>query len=120
DIAKNALVRRWHLLHDQILKGFAPTTQPASAPAPQPAAAPPRETLPSETQPAATQPGNVEPLDPKPVIQKLASAPNPAAQQALVSVVWDLAWFELYFDNQPQAARKWIDALRAVLPADDL
>ena len=115
DIAKNALVRRWNLLHDQILKGFAPTTQPAPAAASQPAAA-----LPAETQPAASQPGNVEPLDPKPVIQKLASAPNPAAQQAFSSVVGDLAWFELYFDNQPQAARIWIDALRAVLPPDDL
>lgn len=110
ELARNALAQRWNAVREEILNGPpAPAaTQPASSPAP---AAPPA--------PAATAPAKVEPLDPAPVIAKLKGADNANATDAAVGALVDLAWFELYHANQPDAARKWIDALAGgLLPAD--
>lgn len=101
DLGRSALARRWNALRERIVSGAAPATQPA-APA----------------SPADSQP--VEPLDPAPVIEKLKGGQFREAEVAFVDAMFDLAWFELYFDKQPDAARKWVDAMRAIVPPDDL
>jgi hypothetical protein len=101
DMARNALVRRWNLVHDEILNG--PTSQPASAPAGVPQAGPAKE--------GATTPAKVEPLDAGPVIAKVKDPAGAEAKNLAQSAVSDLASFEVYFANQPAAAKPWIDAL---------
>lgn len=101
DLGRSALARRWNGLRDRILSG-APATQPAAVPA-----------TPADSQP-------VEPLDPAPVIEKLKTGQFREAEIVFINAMFDLAWFELYFDKQPDLARKWIDAMRAIVPADDL
>lgn len=108
DLGKSALARRWNTVSERILTG-APATQPATQPAPQVAA---------PAAPADSQP--VEPLDPAPVIEKLKTGQFREAENAFADAMFDLAWFELYFAKQPDAAQKWIDAMRAVLPAEDV
>ena len=103
ELAKSALVRRWNQVHDEVL--FGPTaTQPAStAPAP---------------QPATTAPTQVEPLDAAPVLAKLKETKDPQQQKAVEATLSDLAWFELYYDQQPDAAKRWIDLVAQFAPAD--
>lgn len=98
ELARSAFVRRWNLLHDDILSGHV-TTQPAAS------------------QPAQ---GKVEPADVGPVLQKLKGAHDVQAQDAFVGVVSDLAWFELYYAKNAQGAKPWIDALATMLSPDSL
>lgn len=100
DAARTAFTRRWNAFHEEFLTGQA-ATQPAAAPA-----------APGETQ------EKVEPLDAAPVLQKIKDGSNAAATDAFVSVVSDIAWFELFFDRKPELAARWVEYLRAVLPAD--
>jgi tetratricopeptide (TPR) repeat protein len=97
ELARNAMVSRWNAVHDEILTGTS-ATQPAVGSS-------------AQTQPATTEP--VAALELEPVIDKLKTG---TAQQkkAFFYVVADLAWFELYYDDQPdaaKAAKKWVDAL---------
>ena len=45
---------------------------------------------------------------------------DPALQDAWVSALADLAWFELYYANRPQDAGQWINGLKLVLPVDSV
>jgi hypothetical protein len=103
EMAHNALVRRWNAVHDEILNG--PTSQPATAPANAPEAAPPAK------EPAATMPAKVDPLDPASVIAKVKDPSRVDAKNLAESALSDLASFEVYYANQPAAAKPWIDAL---------
>ncbi|HXE53519.1 MAG TPA: hypothetical protein VN541_10910 [Tepidisphaeraceae bacterium] len=94
ELARNALVRRWNLLHDEILNGPSATSQPAAS------------------QPSAEK---VDPLDPQPVLQKLKGANNARGQDAVVGAVSDLAWFELYYAKNAAGAKPWIDVLATLL-----
>jgi tetratricopeptide (TPR) repeat protein len=104
ELAKSALTRRWNSLHDEILNGPAATQPAASTPA-------------ESAQPPSTEPTVTQPLDPAPVIEKLKSGNDEEKKKAVFFVLEDLAWFELYYDKQPEAAKKWIDTL-AEIPVD--
>jgi tetratricopeptide (TPR) repeat protein len=106
ELARTAFVRRWNRMHEEVLTG-KPSTRPAAA-----------------SQPGAVAgeehtPDKVEPLDPAPLVAKLKGDPaNSMQRAAAVSVISDLAWFELYYARQPDAANRWIDLLRQLEPAD--
>lgn len=72
--------------------------------------------------PAATQPGRAEsadnPADLASVVRRIRAAGNPALTQAASMAATDLAWFELYFNEQPASAQRWIDVLKAMLAAN--
>jgi tetratricopeptide (TPR) repeat protein len=109
ELARSAMVRRWNAVADEILNGPA-ATQPATGAQPPPAGAQQPDAGAAQTQPAATEPAAVAPLDPEPIIEKLKTG-SEQQKRSFFFVVADLAWFELYFDKQPDAAKKWIDAL---------
>lgn len=115
DLARTGLARRWNMVADLIVKG-APATQPAAnaAGATPAAGAGAAGAGGAAAAPATTQP--VEPQDPAPVIAKLKAGGNPN-EQLFVNAAFDLAWFNLYFDKKPEVARKWIDAIGAIVPA---
>ena len=94
ELARNSLARKWNLLHEEAVTGHAPEKPPEQAAGP------------------------VQPADPAPVVQKIQADKDPRETDRFVNTVGDLAWFELYYDRQPELARRWIDALRAVTPAD--
>jgi tetratricopeptide (TPR) repeat protein len=102
DPARDAFIRRWNSLHEEILTGH-PATQPAV----------PEAVLPGDEK-------KVVPLDPAPVLEKLKDGSNPRGTAAAVSVISDLAWFYLYFDPKPEEAGKWLEALRPLLQADSV
>src|SRR6202035_2770620 len=52
------------------------------------------------------------------VLAKVRQPGQEGQKSAVVSVASDLAWFELYFDHNADAAGKWIEVLRSLLPAD--
>jgi tetratricopeptide (TPR) repeat protein len=72
------------------------------------------------TEPAAAQPGVPEPGVPEPgeVAGQVAASDDVQKQAAFVQAATDYAWFEVYFNEQPAGAQKWIDALATMLPAD--
>lgn len=100
DLARTAFIRRWNRIHDEVLTG-QPATEPATS---QPAAGEQEHT-----------PDKIEPLDAAPVIAKVKGGEaDPIARAAVISVAADVAWFELYFDHNAEAATRWIDVLRQV------
>ncbi len=78
-----------------------PTTQPASAPAP----------APTTTAPA---------LDLAKQIQRVRESNQPDVAAAYRSALTDMAWLELYFAQKPDAAAKYVDALRTLSPEDSV
>ncbi|HEY2588524.1 MAG TPA: hypothetical protein VGI81_22475 [Tepidisphaeraceae bacterium] len=105
ELARTAFVRRWNQMREEVLTGKA-TTEPVAA-----------------SQPAAGgkehAPVNVEPLDPAPLVEKVKGAPADSIQRAAaISVISDIAWFELYYARKADAAARWIDLLRQLQPAD--
>lgn len=100
DSARRALVRRWIYIDDKIA-GRAPEeegTDAAEAPADEPLTAP----------------------DPEAALAKLKAGEAEELKDAFAAVMGDLAWFELYFGNQPDAAAKWAAALGEVLDAESV
>lgn len=102
ELARNALVKRWNALSDEIVNG-----RPSAGVAPGPKA-------------GAGEQQAARPAEPGPVIQKIKADKDPREMEAYANVVGDLAWFELYYPKQPQpdSFRQWIDALQEMLPAD--
>jgi hypothetical protein len=103
EMARNALVRRWNGVHDEVLNG--PTSQPATAPAQT------QDGAGAMKESATTMPAKVDPLDPASVIAKLKDPKNAEGKNAVEVALSDLAWFEIYYANQPAAAKPWIDSL---------
>jgi tetratricopeptide (TPR) repeat protein len=60
------------------------------------------------------------PADPAEVAKQVQAANDPAKRDAFVAAASDLAWFEIYFNENPGAAGKWVDALEGVVPEDNL
>ncbi len=89
-LAKDAFTHRLAVINAQILGN--PTTQPAIVDAPNPAAA----------------------------LASLSAQDQPDNRTAFVWALSNLAWFEIYFDQQPDAATPWIDALKSIVKADDV
>lgn len=89
-LAKDSFVRRLAMVNAQILGN--PTTQPAIVDAPNPAAA----------------------------VAALSAKDQPDNRTAFVWALDNLAWFEIYYDQQPDAATPWINALKSIVPADDI
>src|SRR5207247_6050936 len=56
--------------------------------------------------------------DPAEAVQRIKSGDAEQWKNALVNALSDLAWFELYFAEKPDAAAKWVAALKEVLPPD--
>lgn len=102
DLAQTAFTRRWNRMHGEILSGHA-STEPA---------------VPDNAGGEERAPEKIQPLDPAPILQKVQKPGNEGMKAAVVSVASDIAWFELYFDHNADAAGKWIDVLRPLLPAD--
>jgi predicted Zn-dependent protease len=80
----------------QFIANSGATSQPAAA----------------TTAPGAPQPGEV-------AAQVMASN-DIEKEAAFVQAATDSAWFEIYFNDQPAAAQKWVDALAQVLPPDNV
>src|SRR5205814_8890218 len=91
--AREALSAQWSSVNDQILG------QPAAAP------------VPGAPAPAAP--------DPAAALKRLGETNSPQLFGALVDALSDLAWFEIYFAEQPKAAADNVDALEPVLAAYD-
>ena len=72
----------------------------------------------ADGQAAAEAPADAPPADPAAVAKQVQASNDPAARDAFVAAASDLAWFEIYFNENPGAAGKWVDALEAVLPED--
>lgn len=102
DLARTAFVRRWNRMHGEVLSGHA-STEPIV-----------RDPSGGEDRVA----DKIEPLDPAPVLARVQQPGREGEKSAVVSVASDLAWFELYFDHNADAAGKWIQVLRPLLPAD--
>ncbi len=92
-LAKDAFVRRLAVVNDQIL---------------------------GKNAGAATQAGVVDAPDPSAAIESLKAHDRPELHDAFVWALDNLAWFEVYYDQQPDAATPWIKALKALLPAEDV
>lgn len=89
-LAKDGFVRRLATVNAQILGN--PTTQPAIVEAPNPAAA----------------------------VAALSAQDQSENRSAFIWTLNNLAWFEIYYDQQPEAATPWINALKSIAPADDV
>lgn len=105
DMARTAFIRRWNRMHGEILTGH-PSTEPIN---------PPQEPAFEERTP-----DKIQALDPAPVLQKVQQPKNGELKARVVSVASDIAWFELYFDHNVDAAGKWIEILKPLLPADSV
>lgn len=103
DLARTAFVRRWNRMHAEILSGHA-ATEPAT-----PAGGNEDRT-----------PNKIQPLDPALVLEKVQKPGAEGLKPRVVSVASDIAWFHLYFDPDAQAAGKWIDIVRPLVPTDDV
>lgn len=104
DLARTAFIRRWNRMHGEILSGHA-STEPIN---PQPA----------DIEERSTE--KIQPLDPAPILEKVQKHGNEGMKAAVISVASDIAWFELYFDHNADAAGKWIAILKPLLPADSV
>jgi tetratricopeptide (TPR) repeat protein len=73
------------------------------------------------TQPAATEPAATSQPAPEPgdVVAQVKASNDIAKQAAFVQAATDYAWFEIYFNEQPAAAQKWVDAIAQVLPPEN-
>jgi hypothetical protein len=107
ELARTAFIRRWNQVHEEVLTG-KPATEPAAAATSQPA---------GEGGERAAE--KVEPLDPAPLVAKVKADPNDSVQRAaVVSVVSDIAWFELYYARNADGANRWVELLRQLQPAN--
>lgn len=79
-----------------------------------------QEVAPAEEAPAGDAPAELDFPEPATVAQHVKTSGDEQQRALLVSAAADFAWFEVYFNEQPGAAGKWIDALEAVLPADSV
>jgi tetratricopeptide (TPR) repeat protein len=64
-----------------------------------------------------------QPIDhpePATVAERVKASRDERKQALFVSAAADFAWFEVFFNGDPAAAGKWIDALAAVLPEDNV
>lgn len=86
------------------------TTQPAAT---EPAAA----AAAAATQPAVGTAGAPEPGE---VATQVAASNDAVQQSTFIQAATDYAWFEIYFNEQPAAAQKWVDALAQVLPPENV
>jgi tetratricopeptide (TPR) repeat protein len=68
---------------------------------------------------AAPQPAQPVP-DPADAVRRLKAGEAADLKAAFVNAVSDLAWLELYFAEKPDAAAKWVNALKEVLPPDSV
>lgn len=104
DLARTAFIQRWNRMHGEILTGH-PSTEPIN---------PPAAVFEEQT------PDKIQALDPAPVLQKIQQPKNEALKARVISVASDIAWFELYFDHNVDAAGKWIAILKPLLPVDSV
>ena len=96
-----------------------PEPAPAAAPpAPGAAAAPRTPAAPGAagptSRPTATAP------DAMAAARRVKAGESPDLQPALVAALSDLAWLELFFAEDADAAANWVGALRELLPADSV
>lgn len=75
---------------------------------------------PTEGQPAPAEKPAAAPADPAVVAKQAKDSNDPEKQSAFVSAASDFAWFEIYFNDNPGAASKWISALEAVVPENNV
>lgn len=75
----------------------------------------------ASTQPsdAGTRPAG-ETFDLTDLVTKAKASASGAIRAGLVSALSDRAWLDLYFANDPKSAATYIDALKTLLPADDV
>ena len=112
--AQQAFLKRVNTICAALETGLLPaalqpaTTRPAGAPAPQPATGP--AVAPADPQLA---PLLAQALD---RVGKL----DPQFKVLLIESLGDLAWFELYFDHNASAAGPSLDALKKLLPPDNI
>jgi tetratricopeptide (TPR) repeat protein len=100
--AREAMVKRWRLADDRI------ANRPPAPPPPPPA---------EGEEPPPPPP----PPDPAVAIEYLKKPDAPDEnKQAFTNTIGDLAWLELYFANDPEAADPWVKALAAVLPPESV
>jgi tetratricopeptide (TPR) repeat protein len=99
-----AMAGSWARAAQFITNGGGAATEPAAAAATQPAGA--------TTQPGAPEPGEVA--------AQVKASNDIEKQAAFVQAATDSAWFQIYFNEQPAAAQKWVDALAQVLPPDNV
>jgi tetratricopeptide (TPR) repeat protein len=105
DLARTAFIRRWNQVHQEVLTG-KPATEPAAS-------------QPATGEGAEQTTEKVEPLDPAPLIAKVKGEPADSVQRAaVISVISDNAWFEVYYARKADAAARWIELLRQLQPAD--
>lgn len=104
---------------------LAPDARSTTAPAAEPATAP--SALPDPSVPAApatapsTQPQDLTPaaIPLAAALDRLEKIDSPALRQVMASALYDLAWFEIYFNHQPALADPYIAALGKLVPADN-
>lgn len=114
--ARRTLAKRLDTVSNEVLKLAASATQPATQPTGAAASAP------------STRPGNVSATpasdgdDLTPAIDRALARANqlhdPRVNNMLAGPLYDLAWFELYFNHRPEAALPWISDLRKLLAND--
>jgi tetratricopeptide (TPR) repeat protein len=93
-----------------------PAAPPASAAPVVPAVpgAPPSAAAAPTTRPTATA------ADAMAAAKRVKAGESPDLRPALVAALSDLAWLELFFAEDADAAANWVGALRELLPADDV
>ncbi|MDB5331529.1 MAG: hypothetical protein JWP03_2680 [Phycisphaerales bacterium] len=115
--ARDALLSRCNLVADKILKEPA-ATQPAPAPDSDPATRPAPAT--KDAAAPSTQPAGDGIPDAVEAAVRRARDTDPRTQDAMVGVISDMTWFELYFDHKPEAALPWLNALKRIIPNDNV
>lgn len=126
DLAKRVFAARAAVLTRRILSdaqdGVA-STQPSTQPFDFAAAFAPAEG-PGTAVNAAITPADAAGPSPQPLaeaIQRLNSTgASSELRSELVASLIDLAWFEIYFDRSEVAAPVWMEAVKKLLPADDV
>jgi len=124
--AREVFHERVNEVAGQVLKGQGATTQPARQPAegpsaPAPAAPAPFTSAPSApAPPASAAPAGADAASVLPRAIAVANASkDPRLKAGLVNALSDLAWFELYFDHNAEAALAPLDSMRKLLPSQD-
>ena len=91
-----------------------PTTQPATVAATRASSAPATQ---ASTAPATQQ---VDTAAVVAIAEKAKSVGNPQLSSALIGALSDSAWLELYYAKEPRRALPFIEALKVLLPAEDV
>lgn len=67
------------------------------------------------TQPLEPVPADVQWPDPAALLERVKGSERPELVEAFADAALTAAWFKVYFDEKPDEAQPWIDALRGLL-----